>query len=90
MKQEWKDTALGGAAILFGVAKAGAEAFGPLKAVLCSLSVIYENFEVRSQPPAQNTFLMNPSVGHSRSQEEDPRPLLTHSCIGDDLRSACG
>jgi len=39
--------------------------------------------------PTQNTFLMNPSAGHSRRQEKDPRPLLTHDCIGDDFRSAC-
>ena len=50
---DWKDPVLGGAAILFEVAKACSEAFVPLKAVLGAISVIYQNYEVRLQPFAQ-------------------------------------
>ena len=47
MKRGWKDTALGGAAILFGVAKEAAEVFAPLKATLGAVYAIYKNYEVR-------------------------------------------
>lgn len=53
--------ALGGAGILFDVASAAAEAFGPLKATLSAISTIYEKYEVRLQSFAQNGFLTKPT-----------------------------
>ena len=73
--------------ILLDVAQEAAEAFGPLKAALGVISTIYENCEVRLRPFAQNTFLTNPPAGNGCREEKDPRPLLTHNCVGDDLRN---
>ena len=42
------DTAIGAGGILFGVAGEVSEAFGPLKAALGVISVIYGNYKVRS------------------------------------------
>ena len=47
VKGDWKGPVLGGAAILFDIAKAGAETFVPLKAVLGAISIVYQNYEVR-------------------------------------------
>jgi len=78
---------LGVGGILFDVAEEAAEAFGPLKAALGAISTIYEKYEVRLRPLSQNRFLTKPPAGNSCRQEEDPRPLLTHNCVGDDLRN---
>ena len=40
------DRALGHAAFAVGLAKGAAEAFGPLKAVLESISVVYAQYQV--------------------------------------------
>jgi len=48
--KDWKDRAIGGAAIVFDVAKAAAEAFGPLKAALEAASTVYNQYKVRSWP----------------------------------------
>jgi len=50
VRQDWKDTALGSAAVHFDVAKDTAEGFGPLKSVLGIISAIYKNYEVRLGP----------------------------------------
>ena len=51
------DQALGRAAFAVGVAKGPAEAFGPLKAVLESISVVYARYEVYSYPSVQGFSL---------------------------------
>jgi hypothetical protein len=81
-------TALGGATFLLDVAGEAAEAFGPLKAVLGVISTVYEKYEVRLRPGAQNTFLTDPFAGNSCCQAQDSRPLITHSCTGGGFQNA--
>jgi len=54
---KWKDSAIGGAAIIFDVAKAAAEAFGPLKAALEAASTVYNQYKVRSWPSVVKLLL---------------------------------
>ena len=49
--RDWKDRVIGGAALVFDVAKAAAEAFGPLKAALEAASTVYDQYKVRSWRP---------------------------------------
>ena len=44
----WKDRALGGAVLVLDLAKGAAEAFGPLKAALETVSIAYDQYKVRS------------------------------------------
>jgi len=46
--RDWKDRAIGGAALVFDVAKAAAEAFGPLKAALEAASTVYDQYKFTS------------------------------------------
>ena len=50
--RDWKNRAIGGAALVFDVAKAAAEAFGPLKAALEAASTVYDQYKVRSWHPS--------------------------------------
>jgi len=50
--RDWKDRAIGGAALVFDVATAAAETFGPLKATLEAISTVYNQYKVRSLPTA--------------------------------------
>ena len=47
------DRVLGGAAFAFDVAKGAAEAFGPLKAALASISVVYTKYQVCFDAPSK-------------------------------------
>jgi len=50
---------MGGAAIVFDVANAAAEAFGPLKAALEAASTVYDQYKVRSWPSVTKFLLTN-------------------------------
>lgn len=50
MERDWKDRAVGSAALVFDVARGAAEAFGPLKAVLETVSTVYNQYKVCSPP----------------------------------------
>ena len=50
MGRGWKDTAISGAELVFEVAKGASEAFGPLKAVLMTVSTVYNQYKVRRLP----------------------------------------
>ena len=54
--RDWKDRAIGTAALVLDVAKGAAEAFGPLKAVLEAVSTVYDQYKVHPFPPDENTF----------------------------------
>jgi hypothetical protein len=47
IERGWKDRALGTAALALDLGKGVAEAFGPLKAVLATISVFYDQCQVR-------------------------------------------
>ena len=81
------NTTLGVGRILFDVVQEAAEAFGPLKAALGTISAIYEKYEVCLRSFASDNFLTNPPAGNSYRPEKDPRPLLTHSCAGGDFQN---
>jgi len=51
----WAKLAFGVGGILFDIAQEAAVVFGPLKAVLCAISTIYEKYEVPSLPFTRNT-----------------------------------
>ena len=61
MGRGWKDTAISGAELVFEVAKGASEAFGPLKAVLMTVSAVYDQYKVHQLPSARN-FL--PTLTH--------------------------
>jgi hypothetical protein len=46
-RRDWKVRAVGGAVITLDIAKGVAEAFGPLKAVLGTISAVYNQYKVR-------------------------------------------
>ena len=48
MGRDWKDRTIGSAALVLDVAKGAAEAFGPLKAVLETVSAVYNQYKVLS------------------------------------------
>ena len=50
MRRNRKDRTIRGAGLVFGVAKAAAEVFGPLKAALGAASTVYDQYKVRSFP----------------------------------------
>ena len=52
-KRHAKDTVLESVGVVNRVALATADVFGPLKAALGALQKVYEEYEVRSRPPAQ-------------------------------------
>lgn len=56
MDRDWKDTVIGGAGLVLDVAKGAAEAFGPLKAVLATVSTVYGQYKVHSFRSNENTF----------------------------------
>lgn len=61
MERDWKDRTVGGAELVLDVAKGVAEAFVPLKAVLQTVSVVYNQYKVCSLPSVENLFLKSPS-----------------------------
>jgi len=81
------DTALGVGGILSDVAIGASDSFGPLKAILGTISAIYANYKVRLQSFTWNTLLTHPCIGDSRRQGKGPKPHLTHSATGDDIWS---
>ena len=81
------DSILGVGGILSDVAMGASDTFGPLKAILGTISAIYTNYKVRLQPSTWNTLLTHPCIGDSRRQGESPKSQLTHSATGDDIRS---
>jgi len=81
------DTALGVGGILSDVAIEAADAFGPLKATLGAISAIYANYEVRLQSLTWNTLLTVSCIGDSSRRGKGPKPQLTHSATGDDIRN---
>jgi len=62
---------LGGAATPVDATREVVDGFGPLKAVLEAISAVYDNYEVRSRPPTQNSSLTNQSAGIRRNREQD-------------------
>ena len=60
--------AIGGAGIVFNVAKAAAEAFGPLKGALEAASTVYDQYKVRSFATPVVKFLM-------KNKSRKPPPL---------------
>jgi len=88
VSEDWKGPVLGGATILFDITKACAETFVPLKAVLGAISVVYQNYEVRLQPYAQNTSLTNSPAGNSCRQGKDSRPAFTHCEVRNNFQIA--
>ena len=74
------DRALGRAAFVVELAKGAAEAFGPLKAVLESISVVYDQYRVCSCPSVQGFPLTTPLLEHCRRQGQDRGTTLTHRC----------
>ena len=63
------------------------DAFGPLKATLGVISTIYESYEVCLRSFTWNTLLTDPYIGDSGRQRKSPKPQLTHSTTGDNIRS---
>ena len=53
---------LGGVATPIDATRDAMDGFGPLKAVLGDISAVYDNYEVRSRPPTQNSSLTNQSA----------------------------
>ena len=80
-------TMLGVGSILLDVAGEVGEAFGPLKAALGVISIIYENYKVRLLPFTSSSFPTNLSTRHDCRQEKDSRSLFTHGCAGDDFQN---
>ena len=56
MKRDWKDRAISSLGLVFGVAKGAAEVFGPLKAVLESVSTIYAQYKACLSPYVKDSF----------------------------------
>jgi len=85
--RDWKDRAIGGAVIVLEVAKATAEAFGPLKAALEAASTIYNQYKVHSQPSTIRFSLFNQSPGNYRGQGKDRSSPFAHRLPGEDFRT---
>ena len=62
---------LGAAPIPVNIAKEPTSGFGPLKAVLETISTVHSNHEVRSRSPVYDSSLMAISVGNCRRQKQD-------------------
>ena len=81
------NTALGVGGILSDVAMEASDAFGPLKATLGVISAIYESYEVCLRSFTWNTLLTDLRIGDSSRQGRGPKPQLTHSATGEDIRN---
>lgn len=85
-ERNWKDSTVGGAAIVLDIAKGGAEAFGPLKAVLEVLSTIYNQYKVRLLSFIRNFLLKSSSPGNCRCQGQDQSPTFACCRFGQGFR----
>ena len=54
MGRGWKDTAISGAELILKVAETASEAFGPLNAVLTTVSAVYGQYKVHQLPATRN------------------------------------
>ena len=63
-----------------------AEAFGPLKAVLASISIFYTNYQVRFFRVLRGPPLTIASPEHCRRQGQDRNAILTHYYPGGDFQ----
>ena len=54
MGRDWGDTVISGAELVLKVAESASEAFGPLKAVLATVSAVYDQYKVRRLPSIRN------------------------------------
>jgi len=81
------DTARGVGGIFLDVAMEAADAFGPLKAALGAISVIYAKYEVPLRPFTRKKLLTDPCIGNSRRHGKNSKAQLTHSAAGANIQS---
>ena len=83
-----KDRVIGGAEIALKVALGAAEAFTPLKAILATVSAVYDQYKVHLLLYAGGPLLTHTYLGNRRCHRQDRSCAVARCCVGGDFREA--